>query len=148
MIRALKFVGGEILSDTATDNSLRLTLRLGRTKKHRAVWAYAVESVLLRAEELKNSSDNAWTVDISQRYFLSPQGGVRYAWRLIFNGNVAAARDFLKMTLVDAGMRDAAIDGKVPYYGVKLIADPASGKTKGAYNRDSMGESVLAGMAR
>ena len=69
--------GAELLNEVVTEKQLRFMVRVpaGPTT---TIWLGLVKHLLVATRQ-----NAPWTMDISKHYFLTPEGDLRYGWRLI-----------------------------------------------------------------
>lgn len=134
MKAALKRIGGEIVSeDKLSNGSVRVLLRIGKSKQHQEYWADAVERVLLHLVDPPPSTKKMnWGVDISRYYYASKaEQKVKYLWRLVFTGDLDVGKNFVRSAIIESVSESSEVKS-FPLSYVPSGGDPADGR-RGVY---------------
>jgi hypothetical protein len=121
MQKALKRVGGEIVKIVESTNTT-VFIRIDSEKAK--LWSEAVSEFLL--------SRGDWNSEVAKVFFAKPEENVvRYLWRVIFKGDIAAATEAFTAACTRAAAKNTELT-EFPLVGRKHYEfDPTTGKTAG-----------------
>ena len=122
---ALKRVGGEIVKEKVEGTSATYQLRVDLEQGQK--WIDTVSAFLTGAV------GKAYKVDVSKAFYVDA-GQVRYLWRIVIQGDTAAALTLLGACALQAAMANAPEVESIPLVGRgRYEYDPARGKIKGGH---------------
>lgn len=133
--QAFKRAGFEIVGATKGDSTIVFDVRIPLQDRIPMRWKGLLADVLPLAETVARQSPPKWELEITKRFF-SRSGVVRYLWRVVMKGNLAACQAVLVSSTLNA-LRVGNELTEVPLVGQLSVApDPKNGRFKGAYPRN------------
>lgn len=133
--QAFKKAGFEIVGATKGDKSIVFDVRVPLQERVPARWKNLLADILPLAEHIAGTPNPKWELEVSKRFY-SRAGTVRYLWRVVMKGDLAACQTALVRATLNS-LRVGNELSEVPLVGqVTYTPDPKNGKFKGAYPRD------------
>lgn len=123
-------LGAQIVKQDVADSKVVLMLRVRTDDVTRSKWAGFIEEALVREELGKRK---AWTLDISQAYYLA-SGSPRYLWRLVIQGKTKKAVGTALDALYGAAMQSLSAGVEVTSMPLVGRDNYAGAKTRGVHN--------------
>lgn len=128
-------LGAQIVKQDVTDTKVVLMLRVRTDDVTRSKWAGFVEESLIREELGKRK---AWTLDISQAYYLA-NGSPRYLWRLMIQGKTKKSVATALEQLYGAAIQSLSAGVEVTSMPLVGRDNYAGAKTRGVHNVGAAG---------
>ena len=130
--QAFNRAGFEIVSANKVAGSLVFDVRVPMRGLIPARWKTFMSTILPTAEQVGKNPTPKWGLEISKRFF-SQKDVVRYLWRVVMTGNLAACQALVVTATLDS-LRTGVEVSEVPLVGqTNMLPDPTKGRFKGAY---------------